>query len=192
MKVRCEIDANGKVISQTSVSEWTNSDPGLHDGIELRPCYILDGQRIVIPDRPSLAHEWDWSSKAWVVSLAFAKVLKWEAVKSWRDSRVFAAFTWNGWTFDADERSRARISEAGLEALMIAAQGEFQSYDWVLADNTTATLSEQQMLLMSRALRTRTSQLHLAANARRQQIDAATTVAQVEAITMPADPPPAA
>lgn len=185
-KVICETDENGRVVYQVEVA-----DPGdlpYFDGIEFEPCYIKDGVRVKRPAAPSPYHEWDWVLKEWVLTLQAAKDAKWSTIKAWRDSRNNAPLTWGDWTFDADEQSKARIAEAGLEALFVASQGETLSYQWVLADKTTATLSEQQMLLMSRALRTRTNQLHLAANVKWQQIEAATTVAQVEAIGLPPDP----
>ena len=185
MKVRCEVDSNGRVVSQVSVDE---DGPNVFDGIILEPCYVENGLRIVVPPAPSPYHVWDWTAKQWVLTLQAAKDAKWDAVKAWRDARNYAPFTWGGYTFDADDRSRARIAEAGLEALMIASTGETQAYEWVLYDNTTATLTEAQMLQMSRALRARTNQLFLASSVKRQQIEAATTVAAVEAITMPPDP----
>lgn len=149
------------------------SFPGYVDGTTYR----------AIPQAPSPAHQWDWPSKTWVLPLASAKEAKWEAVKAARDAQEFGTFSWNGLSFDGDRDAQRRLTvalEAAKEA--IASSSEFSTF-WKLADNTIISLSAQDVVAVYRACGEHNIRdNHAAAAIKYAQIQAATTIEELDAI----------
>jgi hypothetical protein len=67
-------------------------------------------------------------------------------------------------------------------AMLAQAGGQPFSIDWTLADNTVRTLSGADMIAVGQALGQHVAACHIKARALREQINAATTVAEVEAV----------
>lgn len=149
-------------------------DPELH--------YVDNGQIVAMPPKPGLYYRFSYESKVWQLDLDQCKKDKWAEIKVKRDQVEFGGFTWDGSVFDSDPLSQSRIQ--GAAQLATLSPTTF-SIDWTLADNTVRTLSASQMVEVGETLGIHVATQHTIARGLRQQIDAATTAAEVEAITWP-------
>lgn len=120
------------------------------------------------------------------ISLEDAKTLHWSEIKRQRSEIEYGGFVWDGSTFDSDETSRGRIQGAVSLALIAQGAGQPFSIDWTLADNTTRTLSGEEMIAVGLALGTHVATAFEIARQLREQIDAATTLQEVFAVVWPA------
>lgn len=117
--------------------------------------------------------------------LATAQAKRWAVIKAARDGAEFGGFTWNNSTFDSDPQAQSRIQGgAQLATLAMIASQPF-SVDWTLADNTVRTLSGADMLAAGQALGVHIETVHGIGRDLRAAIEAATSVAAVDAITWP-------
>lgn len=91
-------------------------------------------------------------------------------VKALRDQKETEGFAYMGKTFDSDERSVLRITQAALTAQVV---GPTFTIDWTAADNSVVTLDYAGMLGMPAALAVYANQLHQAAKTHKEAIDAA-------------------
>ena len=117
------------------------------------------------------------------LSLDAKKLRKWHLVKAQRDTREFGTFTWDGSVFDCDTVSTGRIMGAFSLALAAKILAAPFSQDWTLADNTTRTLSADDMLGVGLALGTNVGTAHAIAKSLRDAIVAAPDEAALEQIT---------
>lgn len=150
--------------------------------------YVAGESFLPFPERPSPAHVFDWVAKQWVDprTLEDLKVQQWLTIKAARDEAEFGGFAWDGSVFDSDPQSQSRI-QGGVQLATMAAEQPF-SIDWTLADNTVRTLSAPDMIAVGVALGAHVQGVHATARALRAQIEAATTAAEVEAISWPTQP----
>lgn len=111
------------------------------------------------------------------------KAAKWSKVKAERDRLEASGFIYLDKTFDSDPTSVIRLTVA-VEAARAALAGGMtgMSFDWTLQDNTVATLTAEEFIGLPLALAANADALHQHARALREQIDAATTAEEVEAI----------
>ena len=145
---------------------------------------IYDGSSIIaVPAQPSAAHQWSWPDRTWVLDITAARSDAWARIKAARDAAEFGTFGWAGHIFDGDELSFGRLSQA-LEAARFAITASDTTFTqpWKLADNSWITLTAQQVFEVYRARGLNTLNAHLHAEALRQQIDAATTITDLDAI----------
>lgn len=84
--------------------------------------------------------------------------------------------------FDGDQASRARIAGAVQAAMIHKAQGLPFSVVWTLADNSSVELGPDGMIEAGLAVLARADAVHRLARALKAQIEAAATVAAVQAI----------
>lgn len=112
----------------------------------------------------------------------FHKQRAWQDFKQVRDAEELSPFTWNGMTFDADRVSQSRIQGAVQLAML---DPDF-TVDWTLADNSVITLTGPEMMQVGGALGIHVTAAHVTARLVRDQIEAATTEAELAAITWPA------
>lgn len=112
-----------------------------------------------------------------------SKELKWAQIKQARAKEEYAGFTWNSTIFDSDVISQNRITGAVMLAQMAIAGGQPYSIEWTLKDNTVRTLTAQDMLAVGTALGAHVQTQFSKGQALRAQIEAATTQAEVEAIS---------
>lgn len=115
-----------------------------------------------------------------VQTLGGRKLLKRAEINLERDTREFGVLTWEGSTFDTDPVSRGRIGDAVVLSLL----GPF-SADWTLADNSVRTLSGPDVQRLGAAMGLWVGGLHAQARLLKEQIEAATSVAEVGLITWP-------
>ena len=136
-----------------------------------------------IPAQPGSQYE--WTSTGWQIpsgALESAKAIRWQIMKSVRDAKLSAGLTFNGGVYDSDDTSRSYIQGAVQLAQIAAANNQAYSVVWTLADNSTATLTGTQMMQLGVALGQFVQTVFAEGDSIRAQINAATTVDQVNAI----------
>lgn len=136
-----------------------------------------------IPDQPTQSHRWDWAEKSWVVDISAAKENRWAAIKAKRDAREFGAFGWCGHEFDGDRDSQRRLNLSLMKAKAAVDAGGDWSVEWTLADNTVITLSAADVISVVEALGDNIDAAHEWARQKRAQIEEATTIDQIIAIS---------
>lgn len=138
--------------------------------------------------RPDFAIRWDNTTMTWLAEppaavLAALKQAKWASIKDARHAAEFGLFAVGDLVFDGDENSQRRIQGAvQLATLALAAQEPFV-IEWTLADNSTATLTAQQVLDVGRALAGKIQMVYAHARGLRQRIAQAATAEEIAAIT---------
>lgn len=139
--------------------------------------YVLHGNWCRVPDSPSAAHEYDYTTHVWVDkrTLEEVKDTKWEAIKLERSKVEFGGFEFEGNTYDSDQVSQGRIIGAAM------AQTD---QVWTLADNSTIELSSLQLQQLYAALQAHIASVHVRGRIARQLISEAETKEQVEAIQL--------
>lgn len=116
-------------------------------------------------------------------SLDSQKARQWALVKASRDTAMSTYFTWDSSKFDSDDLSQSRITGGVVLAQLALAQSQPFSMTWTLYDNTTRVLAATDMVAVGVALGTFVQGLIDKGTAYRNQIDAATDAASVQAIT---------
>lgn len=148
----------------------------------------VNSQSLVeFPPKPASYYTWDWSTHTWIDTRTLQQVKneKWEEIKRSRDAAINAPLSTPYGVFDADPNSRANIANSVLYLQTLEQQGTPGTVDWTLADNTTITLNYQEMSTVGLLLGQRTNAAYDTGRALRTQIDAATTIPEVEAIHWP-------
>lgn len=135
--------------------------------------------------QPSPLHQFDYSIKQWVDprSLSTIKSDAWDAMKKQRAVAILAPLTTPYGVFDADAPAQKAITDAVLMLQTLAAAGTPTTIDFTLADNSTVTLTTQEMVNVGLLLGQRTQTVFALARAKRISIEAATTKAEVDAVT---------
>jgi hypothetical protein len=114
--------------------------------------------------------------------LSKAKSKKWIQIKQHRDATENGGFVWDGSRFDSTPISQSRTQGAVQMAQIAASTGQPFSIDWTLADNSVRTLTGPQMIAVGLALGAHINEQHVRARQLREQIEAATTPEQVQAV----------
>lgn len=140
--------------------------------------YVSDGEVLEIPIKPANANKFNNESGEWGLDIDLARSKKWKAIKIERQMRELSTFEWNTHTFQCDETSQMRIQSAVQAALI----DDGLSMVWTLADNTTQTFTATQIKQIGQALANHVNACHERGRILRQQIQAATTQEELEAI----------
>jgi hypothetical protein len=111
-----------------------------------------------------------------------AKAQAWTRIKAARAAAETGPLTVSGRGFDATDISQRQI--AGAVQLALIAGPAF-TVDWTLADNTTATLTQAEIIGVGVALGQRTSAIYATGRSLRAEIDAATSNAEADAVVWP-------
>lgn len=114
-------------------------------------------------------------------SLESVKEHKILALKIQRDNLEVEPITYNGHTFDYDDKARDRINAA---IIALSLQGEDASIDWTTADNQDVKVTANDLRMVIAAVAVRSNTLHMAYRKAREQVEAANTAEEVEAVTM--------
>lgn len=146
--------------------------------------YVEDGQAVSIPTNPGPNYTFNYTTKQWedLRTLQEVKDVQWEKVKASREAELTSPLLTPFGTFDATISAQKSITDAILLLQTLAAIGNPQNIDFTLADNTTVTLTTPEMVQVGLILGARTQELYSKARPLRAQIDAATTISEVEAI----------
>lgn len=191
MKTYVTYDADGNITSaSTSASD---------DAIEVPPgmsgtpsmSYVVNGELVAYTQDQAIAKagqrppaaRWSNAFMAWIDTrtLDDLKAGRWVLIKSERAQKDAAPITVGGLTLDADQKARESLMGAVLE---MQATGR-QTRRWTLADNTRQHLTLEQLVSIGSAIADRTEALQNASQDMREQINAAQTAAQVEAVVWP-------
>lgn len=101
------------------------------------------------------------------------------SLKSVRDAEEIEVINCDGNLYDFDDKSRMRL-EVALKALQL--QGASATVDWTMADNSTTTITANDILQVFAAAAVRSNELHVKYRTLKEQVSVAEDKAAVEAI----------
>lgn len=113
--------------------------------------------------------------------LAVAKPAKIAELKAERDSKEVEPITYNDNRYDYDDKARERINAA---IIALDVQGADASIDWTTADNADVKVTANDLRMVIAAVAQRSNALHVAYRAAKNKVEAATTIAEVDAVTL--------
>lgn len=113
--------------------------------------------------------------------LAAAKPAKIAELKAERDAREVEPITYNGNIYDYDGKARERINAA---IIALDVQGADASIDWTTADNADVKVTANDLCMVIASVAQRSNALHVAYRVAKAKVEQATTVAEVELITL--------
>ena len=100
-------------------------------------------------------------------------------LKRQRDTAEVEPIEYGCHSFDYDDKARDRIN-AAIFALSL--QGEGASIDWTTADNQDVKVTANDLRMVIAAVAVRSNKLHTAYRAAKENVEAATTATEVEAV----------
>ena len=112
-----------------------------------------------------------------------AKIAKIEYLKSTRNAKELEPISYNGVLFDADKDSLDRLNYA----IITLTATHTESIQWTTAENTDVSMTVNDLNLVIASVGNRSNQLHIIYRNLKDQVNACTTVEEVEAITWPED-----
>lgn len=113
--------------------------------------------------------------------LEAAKPAKIAELKAERDAREVEPITYNGNSYDYDDKARERINAA---IIALDVQGAGASIDWTTADNADVKVTANDLRMVIAMIAQRSNALHVAYREAKDKVEQATTVAEVEAVTL--------
>lgn len=113
--------------------------------------------------------------------LASAKPAKIAELKAERDAKEVEPITYNGNSYDYDDKARERINAA---IIALDVQGSDASIDWTTATNADVKVTANDLRMVIAMVAQRSNALHVAYRVAKDKVEAATTVAEVEAVTL--------
>lgn len=102
-------------------------------------------------------------------------------LKRQRDTAEVEPIAYNGHLYDYDSKARDRISAA---IIAFELQGEGATIEWTTADNADTAVTANDLKMIIAAVAVRSNLLHVAYRKAKEKVEAATTAAEVEAVTM--------
>lgn len=102
-------------------------------------------------------------------------------LKIQRDDLEVEPIAYNGHSYDYDSKARDRISAA---IIALELQGEGATIEWTTADNADTPVTANDLKMIIAAVAVRSNKLHTAYRVAKEKVEAATTAAEVEAVTM--------
>ena len=114
-------------------------------------------------------------------SLESIKEHKILTLKIQRDNLEVEPITYQGYAFDYDSKARDRISAA---IIALELQGEGATIEWTTADNADTPVTANDLKMIIAAVAVRSNKLHTAYRVAKEKVEAATTAADVEAVTL--------
>nr|DAF08795.1 MAG TPA: tail fiber assembly protein [Caudoviricetes sp.] len=109
------------------------------------------------------------------------KADKVQRLKAERDAREVETITYNGNSYDYDDKARERINAA---IIALDVQGADASIDWTTADNADVKVTANDLRMVIAAVAQRSNALHVAYRVAKAKVEQATSVAEVETITL--------
>lgn len=117
--------------------------------------------------------------------LAVAKPAKIAALKAERDAAEVELITYNGNSYDYDDKARERINAAIIALDVQTAKAKSTaSIDWTTADNQDVKVTADDLRCVIASVANRSNALHVAYRAAKDKVEQATTVAEVDAVTL--------
>lgn len=102
-------------------------------------------------------------------------------LKRQRDIAEVEPIEYGGNIYDYDEKARDRINAA---IIALELQGEGATIEWTTADNADTPVTANDLKMIIAAVAVRSNKLHTAYRVAKEKVEAATTAAEVEAVTM--------
>lgn len=128
----------------------------------------------------------DWTSVVLLaappVPLEVFRARRWEALKAARDAAIDGGVDTPFGRFDTDATSRALLGDAVLGAQIMIAQNLPFEVTWTLADNSSVTLTAQQLVQVGLLALAHVAACHDRGRQRRAQLAAATTREAIEGV----------
>lgn len=109
------------------------------------------------------------------------KTDKVQNLKAERDAREVEPISYNGNSYDYDEKARDRINAA---IIALESAGSSATLTWTTADNQDVKVTAANLRGVAAAVAARSNALHIAYRKAKAQVEQATTIAEVEAITL--------
>lgn len=117
--------------------------------------------------------------------LADAKPAKIAALKAERDAAEVEPITYNGNRYDYDDKARERINAAIIALDVQTAQTKATAViDWTTADNQDVKVTADDLRMIIASVANRSNALHVAYRAAKDKVEQATTVTEIEAVTL--------
>lgn len=117
--------------------------------------------------------------------LADAKPAKIAELKAERDSKEVEPIEYNGNTYDYDDKARERINAAIIALDVQTTQTKSTAtIDWTTADNQDVKVTADDLRTVIALVAKRSNTLHIAYRVAKEKIEAATTVSEVNDITL--------
>lgn len=113
--------------------------------------------------------------------LAAAKPAKIAELKAERDAREVEPIACDGQLYDYDSKARDRIAAAIIALDVLGANA---SIIWTTADNADVKVTANDLRMVIAMVAQRSNAMHVAYRAAKDKIAAATTVAEVDAVTL--------
>lgn len=105
-------------------------------------------------------------------------------LKYQRDAAEVKPIEYNGHSFDYDDKARERINAAIIALDVQSKNAEtMASIDWTTADNADTPVTATDLKMIIAAVAVRSNKLHTAYRIAKEKVEAATTAAEVEAVT---------
>ena len=102
-------------------------------------------------------------------------------LKRQRDTAEVEPIAYNGHSYDYDSKARDRISAA---IIALELQGEGATIEWSTADNADTPVTANDLKMIIAAVAVRSNKLHTAYRVAKGKVEAATTAADAEAVTL--------
>ena len=100
-------------------------------------------------------------------------------LKRQRDTAEVEPIEYNGNIYDYDEKARDRINAA---IIALELQGEGTTIEWTTADNADTPVTANDLKMIIAAVAVRSNKLHTAYRIAKENVEAATTATEVEAV----------
>lgn len=113
--------------------------------------------------------------------LEVIKQRKISELKYQRDMAEVEPIIYQGYSFDYDEKARDRINAA---IIALELKGEGATIEWTAADNADTAVTANDLKMIIAAVAVRSNLLHVAYRKAKEKVEAATTAAEVETVTM--------
>lgn len=177
----------GALLATVTVGSWPSDDLSVSPAVTQKfpiqlaswdPDYLDDLEARLL-DLPTWQ---DWNTLPPSKTLEEARAEKWAEMKRRRSELEFGGFAWEGVVFDSDAISVQKISSAVQLAVLAQMAGQPFDIDFTVADNSVVTLDASQMIAVGLALGTHVQAVYARGRVKRAAIEAAPTVAEVDAI----------
>jgi hypothetical protein len=168
----------------TSDTHWV---PFIAD-VPQAPVAYTPAERERLADRPRHSATWDTATRQWIDGrdLEQQRADAWARIKAARSAAEYGGFDCQigGVTmrFDSDSENQRRLQGAVAMAQLAASAGQPFAVTWTLEDNSVVTLSAADLIAAGVALGNHVTACFDRGRTLREQIAAATTKAELDAI----------
>lgn len=169
------------------VASWTDRDSCIRGDKPKMTAVNIDLAQVLDPEQ-ALINKQDCAFFGGVIQtetslpLEVARGVKWENIKRSREQDINRPLVMAYGVFQAGVEDRKNITDAILLANTLAALEQPVAIEWTLLDNSVITLDQTQLVQLGLALGARTQAAYSQARTLREQIDAAESQEDLDAI----------